>query len=184
MRQGIRIVWEREDKLMKSKKGFTLIELCIVIALIAIVSTMVVTFLAVYQKNSFSLVGSKAIMNDISDVRTTVKDWVQQYDNGEYEFNASGSTLEAKNSSGDVAKIYIAEKTLYRELNGEIINADKMTVITSSKFSFDTTQNDEGVTVEDRGVVKCTVYFGGSQEEMMFTLFSNSQRSRFSPEGR
>ena len=60
----------------KNRKGFTLSELCIVLALVAIVSTIVISFCLIMNKRSAISRARLDIVNEVNAVETLIEKWV------------------------------------------------------------------------------------------------------------
>ena len=60
----------------KHRKGFTLSELCIVLALVAIVSTIVISFCLIMNKRSAISRARLDIVNEVNAVETLIEKWV------------------------------------------------------------------------------------------------------------
>ena len=76
----------------KNKNGFTLVELCIVIALIAIVVSLVVVFSMLMSGKASQAEMRKSVVNDISDLESHIKQWIKHYDNCDYRFGVDAGT--------------------------------------------------------------------------------------------
>ena len=62
----------------KHRKGFTLSELCIVLALVAIVSTIVISFCLIMNKRSAISRARLDIVNEVNAVETLIEKWVDK----------------------------------------------------------------------------------------------------------
>ena len=62
----------------KNRKGFTLSELCIVLALEAIVSTIVISFCLIMNKRSAISRARLDIVNEVNAVETLIEKWVDK----------------------------------------------------------------------------------------------------------
>ena len=62
----------------KNRKGFTLSELCIVLALVAIVSTIVISFCLIMNKRSAISRARLDIVNEVNAVETLIEKWVDK----------------------------------------------------------------------------------------------------------
>lgn len=89
---------------MKQRKhGTTLMELCIVMALVAIAVSMTVTFTILSsQRVTLSQKQSDA-MEDVATLETSLKRWILHYDNEEYTIDADESSREG--TEGDFGKL-------------------------------------------------------------------------------
>lgn len=62
----------------KHRKGFTLSELCIVLALVAMVSTIVISFCLIMNKRSVISRARLDIVNEVNAVETLIEKWVDK----------------------------------------------------------------------------------------------------------
>ena len=62
----------------KHRKGFTLSELCIVLALVAMVSTIVISFCLIMNKRSVISRARLDIVNEVNAVETFVEQWADK----------------------------------------------------------------------------------------------------------
>ena len=170
--------------MLKSKKGFTLVELCIVIALMGVVVAMVVGFIGQYNKDTYSLMKNRNVMNDINAVRQMTSDWLRYYDNGKYEIAPSdaehgSSVLQAKETAtGAVDKLEIRDGYILWEKSGVEYQKRTFELINEGKFTF-TAENKNG----EKPVIRCRVKFneGRNWHDMLFSIMTKTPRSRFSP---
>lgn len=88
---------------MVRKKGSTLVELCIVMAVLTIVITMTVTFLALMSNRVGNARASDDVLRDLSNVEMCLKHVVSSYDNTDYrlEVGASKQTLYVYDTKTD-----------------------------------------------------------------------------------
>lgn len=104
---------------IKSKRGFTLVELCVVIAITAIVVSMTVLFTTLMSKRVSQSNIHNEVITSISDMETGIKNWITHYDNTDYriEIGSGQSSLEAWDTKGTentgddtcAAKLYISD---------------------------------------------------------------------------
>ena len=72
--------------MLKDKKGFTLTELTIVLALLAIVSMMFVSFMTLTQEHTISITDKNSLLTDLSSMNELFNNWVAYFDDNQYMF--------------------------------------------------------------------------------------------------
>ena len=82
---------------MRNKRGFTLVELCIVMAVVAIVGTMVVTSTIFFTKQGNDIRADAAFISEVTAIQKSVNDWIKKYDSKSYSIaiENDGHTLSA-----------------------------------------------------------------------------------------
>ena len=68
----------------KNKRGTTLVELTIVLAIIAIIAVMTLTFTILVQKRVHLNTERDQLMMDLANIETLTKKWITHYDNQDY----------------------------------------------------------------------------------------------------
>ncbi|MCD7729019.1 MAG: prepilin-type N-terminal cleavage/methylation domain-containing protein [Clostridia bacterium] len=151
-----------------NKKGFTLYELTIVIALIAIISTLVVTFVAYLTSYRNKVQGYNDAMDEIYIYKSAVEKWFSRFDTAEYSYTYAedNGTYKLTANPTDTSQtttysVYYADSCIYLEyeydsnfgdpddikgINILTLTAEYITGITF--VSYDTTDD----------LWKCTVY--------------------------
>ena len=157
---------------LKSKKGFTLVELSIVIALIGMVASMVTVFIATYHKHTFDLIRDRQAMSEITDIKRDIENFIKENDKSGNTFAISenGEKLSVNGNS-----ISVTDGCLVK--NGT--ERGGYDAVKSCSFSFDTVDSKE-----NKNVIRCRVYYDTSFEDLLFAVFSTTSRERFSPEDR
>lgn len=79
---------------MKNKKAFTLVELCIVIALVAIVGTMVTSFCVMVSGNAAKADAVNNLQDDIQKAKDVMARWISVSDEEGAEFVVSEDGTE------------------------------------------------------------------------------------------
>lgn len=99
----------------KSRKGVTLLELTIVMALLAIVSAMVISFSALVRNNVLAITTENVVLADFSKIEKTYDSWISTFDEENYEFYVEGeNTLIARNkvTPSKTYKLFMNEEGL------------------------------------------------------------------------
>ena len=79
----------------RSKKGFTLVELCVCIAVISIVAVMAYSFLPLLMNRSRQLDDLSAVSEDMRNLENAVNTFILHYDNNDFNFGFQGNVLFA-----------------------------------------------------------------------------------------
>lgn len=116
----------------RSTRGVTLAELCIVMAVIAIVSTMVVSFTVLMQARTRVIAADRDTVSDLGTVESALDRFIRAYDSDEYSIKQSDpiwasdnpvlSTLDQKYRSISVWKgeEFTAKLTLSTDPDGKV----------------------------------------------------------------
>lgn len=119
----------------RNTRGVTLAELCIVMAVIAIVSTMVVSFTVLMQARTRVIAADRDTVSDLGTVESALDRFIRAYDSDEYSIKQSDpiwasdnpvlSTLDQKYRSISVWKgeEFTAKLTLSTDPKTEKVNA-------------------------------------------------------------
>lgn len=194
---------------MKNKKGFTLIEVSVSIAVTLIAIAMVCTFIEVYNKNTHNLKSKDEFIQEISTAQTDIGDWIQQYDRGYYEISISdgGKGLTVAPTAAANEDDTIKSKL---EQGGSIVFDDlhrlnKMSTSSDGTNSSDTTEYKviKGMTFEfpkarvqnaygeykdtaddNKSLIICTVNDGKDTQKLVFSFHSLTVHNRFSSSNR
>ena len=176
-----------------AEKGATLIELVVVFAVLAIISTVVISFVMMSNENVKASRDKVDALNDISVVESIVESWVEKYSSDEHKkhsFNVSddefsisiytdslhtytlcmkGDELKEIDSYNtyinDVNTVVSTEKTLYTSV-----------AIKSIKFYCDTTTEEENVNdqseiIKRHSIVYCYITYGKNDYVYTFTVY-------------
>lgn len=131
----------------EQRKGFTLSEICIALALVAIVSTIVTSFCLVMHRRSVISRARLDIVNELSIVETFVEKWVEEMSYMGATFQDNDGTLIANIRVGGTDNYYTATFS-NGVLNGTVPDGETMTYTTtriaSVAFDFET-QNDDTI---------------------------------------
>ena len=161
----------------RNTRGVTLAELCIVMAVIAIVSTMVVSFTVLMQARTRVIAADRDTVSDLGTVESALDRFIRAYDSDEYTIKQSDpiwasdnpvlSTLDQKYRSISVWKgeEFTAKLTLSTDPDGKVnaivITDDKDNATTSlplhtvTKLEFEIVKESEN----DSALVICTVTY-------------------------
>ena len=64
----------------KARRGFTLVELCVVMALISIASLMMISFTSAFQIKSTQILARHEFLDEVSNVRDAMQIWISNHD--------------------------------------------------------------------------------------------------------
>ena len=150
--------------MIKSKKGFTLVELCVVLALIGIVVGMATGFLAVYHKNVVNINSKGKTMSELNVLRSNIGSWLENYDSNDYTVTAYPNYILAE--GGGISETLSVSA---RKLN--ISGTDPITMdfetIDHCVFSFDEVDSAGN----EKCVLRCkAILTDSSYQEIAFSL--------------
>jgi prepilin-type N-terminal cleavage/methylation domain-containing protein len=92
----------------KNRKGFTLSELCIVLALVAMVSTIVISFCPIMNKRSAISRARLDIVNEVNAVETLIEKWVDKMsEQGAVFGKAEDGSLVATVNNADYGATFV-----------------------------------------------------------------------------
>lgn len=89
--------------MLNKKRGFTLLELTIVMAVTAIMAAGIVTFCVTVKGISDSTKAETGVFNDVASIRAAVSDWVSFFDTEDYTLNVGEETV---GEDGNVTTLY------------------------------------------------------------------------------
>lgn len=95
----------KRNKKANGKRGYTLVELCVVLALIAILSTMTVSFSALMSGYARSNKAQYNFLEDCAEVKENVNEWAYQAD--------SANTVFAVSTDGTLTVTGNSEQTVH-----------------------------------------------------------------------
>ena len=148
---------------MRNKKGFTLVELTITLAVTAIVVSMVCGFIIVYQNQSLRVGQNKEAVSDITLFRRTLNEWITEYDNISNTISANGGRLICGADS-----IEFASDQLIWKKNGSEYRTYSFNVMSNCVFEI------------KNGMVYCKTVCNDKSVDLMFNVFSMTGRDRYS----
>lgn len=85
----------------KNTKGFTLVEITVVLAVVAVIAVMTVSFVALVGMQSQIAKNSGDISSDISYIESDFRKFIMSYDDSSYTFSVSDYTITVKESNAD-----------------------------------------------------------------------------------
>lgn len=164
----------------RTTRGVTLAELCIVMAVIAIVSTMVVSFTVLMQARTSLIAADRDTIADIGSVESALDRFIRAYDSDEYTLSVTGpeskDALTVSKGENKVASLMIpldpegdtAEKIVITDPAGEITASYSLHMVTKLEFEI---VSDSG---NDSTLVICKVTYtrtsGNDIEEKTATI--------------
>ena len=80
------------------KKGVTLFELTIVMALLAVVTVMVVSFSSLVRNNVQAITSENDVLSDFDKVKYVFDTWISTFDSEDYDFYNDEDKLYAVNN--------------------------------------------------------------------------------------
>jgi len=179
---------------IKKKKGFTLLELTIVIALTAIIVTMVISFVAVYRTSTYSLKGNDDYMTNLTTLQLDIENLLSRYDSNYYDLKIENGVIKVTHSSkGSTLSSLQPETTIsYDPNNKQLLDSATGTVysypnITSVLFSYGKklAEEEDGSyslsSSDDERLIYCTVSDSeGNEVQFIYSRQSKTTRNRYS----
>lgn len=89
--------------MLNKKRGFTLLELTIVMAVTAIMAAGIVTFCVTVKGISDSTRAETGVLNDVANIRAAASDWISFFDTEDYTLNVGEETVD---EDGNVTTLY------------------------------------------------------------------------------
>ncbi len=154
----------------KSSKGFTTIELIMVIAITLVVIGMVCTFTLILRQQSNIIAKNSATISEVNTFKKVVKDFVRSNDNSNREISIA-STTKLKSSEGGASK-----ETL--EFTSNAIIWKKGDTV-HKKYKFEQISSC-GFTNTKSSLVYCNIKTSLDEIKFSFNVFSKTNRQRFS----
>ncbi len=150
------------------KHGFTLTELCVVMAIAAIVGTMTTTCIIYFWGQKREITSQAKTISEISTAKSAVNDWLRVYDTADYEIiehNSGKGLIAQKNNENHL--VLFDKKTVTADGGSK---TDEFESITNLYFNIR----------ESEKTVKVTVVYGKNDEEqvILLPLFSDVTRER------
>ncbi|MCQ2478873.1 MAG: type II secretion system GspH family protein, partial [Clostridia bacterium] len=118
-------------------KGFTLTELCVTMAIVAIIGTMIVTCVLFFAKQNNDITKNASFIDDVTGIQQFTDGWLKRYDNDNHEKIAlvsGGKGLSTKKLNDTKAlKLVFEDNTLKDTDTGE---SKKFKSVESVTFAF------------------------------------------------
>ena len=158
---------------VKRRRGFTLSELCIVLALVAIVGTIVTSFCLVIHRRSVISRARLDIVNEINVVETYVERWVDKMYENNAEFSINEGVLTATIGTVDYKATFTDGV-----FNGEVPADETMTFNTMriESLEFDCAENEgTGDTIFFCTATALLPQVNGEDKQEKYTFCVNSR---------
>lgn len=159
---------------LKQRAGFTLVELCVVMAVAAIVGTMVMTSVIFFNKQQTEITREAKTITETTMVQNAVNTWLKKYDSSSFTIALSNSQLVASNSSGNVGTLSFAN---HKIMDGTNAATEDLEYIQSVSFNRPSYTKDS-TSIPDRVVNVTITYTNDTQQKLLFSLFSAVTRER------
>lgn len=103
----------------KNTKGFTLVEITVVLAVVAVIAVMTVSFVALVGTQSQIAKNSGDISSDISYIESDFRKFIMSYDDSSYTFSVSATAVKVVKEGTDISVFTIQNKNLtYKRPDG------------------------------------------------------------------
>lgn len=142
-----------DNRRIQGKRGFTLVELSVVIALLAILSVMTVTFSTLVGKYVSSATHDYNYSEELSDVKQKLIKELSFSDTSESYFDIDNGALTIRDEDGKTIK------TISFEGGSLTIGSDTKSYDTINKIKFE---------MNDKCIIKCTV--DGTNDVFIYSL--------------
>lgn len=143
----------------RNTRGVTLAELCIVMAVIAIVSTMVVSFTVLMQARTRVIAADRDTVSDLGTVESALDTFIRRYDSDKNTLSSGENSSALLLNNTFALKLSTDEET--GEVDAIVITDDKGNATTSlplhtvTKLEFEIVKESEN----DSALVICTVTY-------------------------
>lgn len=143
----------------RNTRGVTLAELCIVMAVIAIVSTMVVSFTVLMQARTRVIAADRDTVSDLGTVESALDTFIRRYDSDKNTLSSGENSSALLLNNTFALKLSTDEET--GEVDAIVITDDKGNATTSlplhtvTKLEFEIVKESEN----DSALVICTVAY-------------------------
>ncbi|MCQ2440937.1 MAG: type II secretion system GspH family protein [Clostridia bacterium] len=153
---------------INKKSGFTLAELCVVMAIAAIVGTMVVTFMIYASGQQAKIAKEAKCISEITKVQKNVNAWIKKYDSENYTITSPGNNkLIAKTSTGTQAGVI--------SFNNKKITVDNR----AATEEFENISSIAFFVLDGKNALKVTIrYEKNETQDLFFSMFSKITRNR------
>lgn len=89
-------------RFLRSKQGFTLVELCISMVVVSMIAVMIYSFLPLVMNRSKELSDTTVVAEDMQKLENAVNNFILHYDNNDFNFGYQGDTLFAYPKGGSM----------------------------------------------------------------------------------
>lgn len=156
---------------IRNKSGFTVVELCIVIAVTGIIVALVVAFMTKYQASVYGLKDKDDHMQEISSAQTFISNWMSGYDSTAYTFSIDSEHQISVTKDG--------VKTTLVYNDGDL-NGTKFKTFSDLTFGYAQNKDGEGTEYDNEKLIVCKIYGDdGKSSELIFSRQSTSSRNRY-----
>ncbi len=170
--------------MLKSKKGITLVELTIIMAVTSVVITMACGFIVTYRNQSIRIERNSTTVSDVNKFKNAVNEWISTYDSKKYNYSLEDENVQGQTSAKQIDVNSENPKMLYVDQNIIQFDASNKSLYTKTGNTVNKTVEFETITncvfSKNNGMLYCTLTCNGKQVKLIFNIFSNSKRSRFS----
>ncbi len=165
------------------RKGFTLIELSVVMAVAAIVGTMIVAFMIFSSNQQAEITTEAKRISETTEIQKVINNWIKKYDSEAYTYTVSNSATPKikamrKSDSQIVSELYLSNTKICEKISTvETAKTESLNNIQGVRFDTPTHVTSSGTVPEQ--IIKVTVtYDNGNTQTLLFPLFSNVTRQR------
>lgn len=152
---------------IKKKSGFTLVELCVVMAISAIVGTMLVTFMIYASGQQAKIAKESKCISEITKVQKTVNAWIKKYDSENYTITSPGNNKFIATANGTQAGVI--------SFNSKKIAVDNH----AATEEFENISSIAFFVLDGKNALKVTIrYAKNEKQDLIFSMFSKTTRNR------
>lgn len=165
--------------MLKSKKGFTLLEICIVLGVVAIIGSMLVTTFIFVARQNDDIKRDANFINDVTDVQKKVYDWIRVHDSAGYEItHQSGMKAFVAEKGSEVSTISFSNDSIIIDGTAQ---KEKYTNISAINFQIveDIIDGKADSKLAQVTVTAKKGTTGGTEtQKLLFPIFSDKTRER------
>lgn len=166
-----------------NNRGFTLVELTIVIALLAIICTMIVSFTLLMSKKVGDATNGGSAAEDCVRVQEAIEKFITHFDSCDYEISVSGGKVTAQKGGTTYTVGLTSDKKNVRvEYEGGKYTDYKVNYVQKLEMGIEQVKDDEGnILRQGNKLITCTVTYklpsnakikrSGTQEETTVLYF-------------
>ena len=164
--------------MLKSKKGFTLTELCVAMAAAAIIGTMIVSSVIFVTQQNNDIKKESSFITEVTDIQRIMGDWLKKYDNAGYNITHNGGQTQLQAQKGAaVSTLTFADDAV--QVDGSKISEDYKNI---SEIGFQIVEDKAADGAVEGKVAQIIVTAkkdtGTETQTLLFPLFSNITRQR------